>query len=41
MRNHLLDRKGVKRFSASVSPELLEAFDEAVKNMGYDRSKAI
>lgn len=33
--------EGVKRFSVSVSPELLESFDRATKEMGYDRSKAI
>lgn len=33
--------KGVLRFSVSVPPELLKKFDEAIKRMGYDRSKAI
>ena len=32
---------GVKRFSISVPPKLLEEFDELVKSMGYGRSKAI
>ena len=36
-----MDKKGVKRFSVSVSPELLEEFDKLVKSMGYNRSKAI
>ena len=34
-------RKGVLRFSVSVSPELLMEFDETVTHMGYNRSKAI
>ena len=33
--------EGVKRFTASVSPELLESFDKTIGEMGYDRSKAI
>jgi CopG family nickel-responsive transcriptional regulator len=36
-----MDGEGVKRFTASVSPDLLRAFDSAVSEMGYDRSKAI
>jgi CopG family nickel-responsive transcriptional regulator len=33
--------KGVSRFSISLPPSLVEGFDEAWKNMGYDnRSKA-
>jgi CopG family nickel-responsive transcriptional regulator len=32
---------GVRRFSASVTPELLESFDKAIAEIGYDRSKAI
>ena len=36
-----MSEKGVKRFTASVSPDLLEAFDAAVAELGYDRSKAI
>ena len=33
--------KGVKRFTVSVSPDLLDGFDAAVGELGYDRSKAI
>jgi CopG family nickel-responsive transcriptional regulator len=33
--------KGVRRFSASVPPRLLERFDKATREMGYERSKAI
>lgn len=33
--------KGVLRFSVSVHPELLTEFDETIKRMHYDRSKAI
>ncbi|MCS7119606.1 MAG: nickel-responsive transcriptional regulator NikR [Nitrososphaerota archaeon] len=33
--------KGVRRFSVSVRPELLEEFDKTIKGMGYERSKAI
>jgi CopG family nickel-responsive transcriptional regulator len=33
--------EGVKRFTVSVSPQLLKSFDEAINEMGYDRSKAI
>ena len=33
--------KGVLRFSVSVNPELLTEFDETIKRMHYDRSKAI
>ncbi len=33
--------KGVTRFSVSVPPKLLEDFDKAIGNMGYERSKAI
>jgi CopG family nickel-responsive transcriptional regulator len=36
-----LDRRGVSRFSVSVSPDLLNDFDEMIKRRGYDRSKAI
>ncbi|MCC6013854.1 MAG: nickel-responsive transcriptional regulator NikR [Candidatus Verstraetearchaeota archaeon] len=32
---------GVKRFSVSVDNELLKEFDELVKNLSLDRSKAI
>jgi len=32
---------GVERFSTSVPPELLQEFDEAIKRLGQDRSKAI
>ena len=33
--------KGVSRFSVSVHPELLTEFDETIKRIHYDRSKAI
>lgn len=33
--------KGVLRFSVSLNPELLTEFDETIKRMHYDRSKAI
>jgi CopG family nickel-responsive transcriptional regulator len=36
-----MSEKGVSRISISVPPELLVAFDEVTKHMGYDRSKAI
>lgn len=36
-----MSEKGVRRFSVSVSPKLLEDFDKAIKKMGYERSKAI
>ncbi len=36
-----MNRKGVRRFSVSVPPELLEDFDKTIKNMGYERSKAV
>jgi CopG family nickel-responsive transcriptional regulator len=36
-----MNHKGVSRFSVSVAPELLEDFDKAIANMGYERSKAI
>lgn len=36
-----MNKKGVKRFTVSVSPELLDDFDKAIKSMGYERSKAI
>ena len=36
-----MNRKGVKRFSVSVPPKLLENFDKVIKKMGYERSKAI
>ncbi|RJS81969.1 nickel-responsive transcriptional regulator NikR [Candidatus Bathyarchaeota archaeon] len=34
-------RKGVSRISISVPPELLKEFDLLVKEIGYDRSKAV
>lgn len=37
----IVARKGVSRFGVSVPPELLTEFDETIKRMGYDRSKAI
>ena len=36
-----MTQKGVSRISVSVPPELLEEFDLLVKEMGYDRSKAV
>jgi len=36
-----MTRKGVLRFGVSVPPDLLTEFDEAIRRMGYDRSKAI
>jgi CopG family nickel-responsive transcriptional regulator len=36
-----MSEKGVRRFSVSVPPKLLEDFDKAIANMGYERSKAI
>lgn len=36
-----MSEKGVKRFSVSVSPKLLEDFDKMIREMGYKRSKAI
>ena len=32
---------GVTRFSASVSPELLDEFDKTIREIGYNRSTAI
>ena len=37
----ILSRKGVSRFSVSLSPDLLNEFDEMSKRRGYDRSKAV
>ena len=34
-------RGGVKRFSVSVDPDLLDEFDEAICGIGYNRSIAI
>jgi CopG family nickel-responsive transcriptional regulator len=36
-----MSEKGVRRFSVSVPPKLLEDFDKVIKKMGYERSKAI
>ena len=36
-----MEARGVKRFTVSVPPELLNRFDLTVQDMGYDRSKAI
>ncbi|MFP3985590.1 MAG: nickel-responsive transcriptional regulator NikR [Candidatus Bathyarchaeia archaeon] len=36
-----MSEKGVRRFSVSVSPQLLEEFDKVVREMGYERSKII
>jgi metal-responsive CopG/Arc/MetJ family transcriptional regulator len=32
-----MNEKGVKRFSVSVPPKLLEDFDKVIANMGYER----
>ncbi len=34
-------QKGVSRISISLPPDLLDEFDKTIKQMGYDRSKAI
>jgi CopG family nickel-responsive transcriptional regulator len=34
-------KKGVSRISVSLPPDLLDEFDSIVKQIGYDRSKAI
>ena len=34
-------KKGVSRISISLPPDLLDEFDKTIKQMGYDRSKAI
>jgi len=34
-------KKGVSRISISLPPDLLDEFDKMIKQMGYDRSKAI
>lgn len=36
-----MNEKRVRRFSVSVPPKLLEDFDEVIRKMGYERSKAI
>lgn len=36
-----MSEKGVRRFSVSVPPKLLEDFDKVIREMGYERSKAI
>jgi CopG family nickel-responsive transcriptional regulator len=36
-----MSEKGVRRFSVSIPPKLLEDFDKVIKKMGYERSKAI
>ena len=36
-----MSEKGVSRFSVSVPPQLLEEFDNVVREMGYERSKII
>lgn len=33
--------KGVVRFSVSTNPDLLQKFDQAIRRLGYDRSKAV
>ncbi|MEM3624872.1 MAG: nickel-responsive transcriptional regulator NikR [Nitrososphaerales archaeon] len=34
-------KKGVSRISISLPPDLLDEFDKVIKQIGYDRSKAI
>ncbi|MCP8316894.1 MAG: nickel-responsive transcriptional regulator NikR [archaeon] len=34
-------KKGVSRISISLPPDLLDEFDKTIKQMSYDRSKAI
>ncbi|MGQ9718246.1 MAG: nickel-responsive transcriptional regulator NikR [Nitrososphaerales archaeon] len=34
-------KKGVSRISISLPPDLLDEFDSTIKQIGYDRSKAI
>ncbi len=36
-----MTEKGVSRISISLPPDLLDEFDRVIKQMGYDRSKAI
>jgi CopG family nickel-responsive transcriptional regulator len=36
-----MTKKGVSRISISLPPDLLDEFDRVIKQMGYDRSKAI
>jgi CopG family nickel-responsive transcriptional regulator len=36
-----MSKKGVVRFSVSVPPRLLEDFDKAIGEMGYERSNAV
>ncbi|MCP8312139.1 MAG: nickel-responsive transcriptional regulator NikR [Candidatus Methylarchaceae archaeon HK02M1] len=36
-----MTKRGVSRISISIPPDLLEEFDRAIKNLGYDRSKGI
>jgi len=36
-----MNKKGVSRISISLPPNLLDEFDRVIKQMGYDRSKAI
>jgi CopG family nickel-responsive transcriptional regulator len=36
-----MNKKGVSRISISLPPDLLDEFDRVIKQMGYDRSKAI
>ncbi|MCP8305445.1 MAG: nickel-responsive transcriptional regulator NikR [archaeon] len=36
-----MTKRGVSRISISIPPDLLEEFDKTIKNLGYDRSKAI
>jgi len=36
-----MSKKGVRRFSVSVPPKLIEDFDKVIGKMRYERSKAI
>ena len=36
-----MNKKKVRRFSVSISSELIDDFDEVIRKMGYERSKAI
>jgi len=36
-----MKEQGVRRFSVSIPPQLLEDFDSVISKIGYERSKAI
>ena len=36
-----MDKRGVRKFTVSVSPELLEELDDVIRNVSYERSKTI